>query len=63
MKIKLHSPSDITVDGKVKTLKAGEHDLSDSVARKLVVNGVATYVVAEAAATPAKSAKAVGGEA
>ena len=64
MKIKVHSPSDAIVNGKVKKLTVGEHDLPESAARKLVKNGVANFIVVEAAATKAtKPTKAASDEA
>ncbi|MBJ7555391.1 hypothetical protein [Marinomonas spartinae] len=53
MKVKLHSTSDVIINDKVETLKAGEHNVSDHVARKLIKNGVASEVLA----TPVKATK------
>lgn len=63
MKVKIHSPSDAIVDGKVKKLPAGEHDLPESAARKLVKNGVANFVVESTATKATKPTKASSDEA
>jgi hypothetical protein len=62
MKVKVHSPSDAIVDGKVKKLPAGEHDLPESAARKLVKNGVANFVVESTATKATKPTKAASDE-
>ncbi|MGO2354061.1 MAG: hypothetical protein ACTH58_04935 [Marinomonas foliarum] len=63
MKVKVHSPSDAIVNGKVKKLTAGEHDLPESAARKLVKNGVANFVVESTATKATKPTKAASDEA
>lgn len=63
MKVKVHSPSDAIVNGKVKKLTAGEHDLPESAARKLVKNGVASFVVESTATKATKPTKAASDEA
>tara|TARA_R110001606_G_scaffold71219_1_gene162902 strand:- start:648 stop:839 length:192 start_codon:yes stop_codon:yes gene_type:complete len=63
MKIKVHSPSDAIVNGKVKNLIVGEHDLPESAARKLVKNGVANFVVESTATKATKPTKAASDEA
>jgi hypothetical protein len=63
MKVKVHSPSDAIVNGKVKKLTVGEHDLPESAARKLVKNGVANFVVESTATKATKPTKAASDEA
>ena len=56
MKIKVHNPTDVIVNGKTKTLKAGEHEgLPEDVVKKLLKTR-AGFEVKETTAT-AKAAK------
>lgn len=61
MKVKTTHSVDVEIDGKIKTLKAGTHDLTDSVARKLIKTGAGREVQDTDKAT--KAAKAASNEA
>jgi hypothetical protein len=63
MKVEIHSPSDAIIDGRVKKLSVGEHDLPESVARKLKKNGVASFVSESTATKATKPTKAASDEA
>ncbi len=60
MKVKTTHPVDVAINGKIKTLKPGEHEVPDHVGLKLAKNGAARIVqpIVAAAKTKATSNEA-----
>lgn len=64
MNVKTTHPVDVVINGKIKTLKPGEHELPESAAYKLLKTGAARECkLVSTASKPTKASKVVSNEA